>query len=491
MREEEMSIACHLCEFVGHSKTAFDEHMMEHYDHKCPFCDYTSRTEGRLERHIKDFHSEIPPESWAGSRTARTSNGDASNSSNHSDSGSHSQMETGKPRKYRCKQCNFIAVSKEDFWAHTKSHIKSDKQLKCPECPFVTEYKHHLEYHLRNHYGSKPFKCEKCNYSCVNKSMLNSHLKSHSKVYQYRCADCSYATKYCHSLKQHLRKYTHKPSIVLNPDGTPNPYPIIDVYGTRRGPRPKKNKSENESMNDTLSANSSIHHDLTGEINSTKVINTKVSPSSSSPSLLQQVQNGIPSPLTMMSFMAGAPNPYPIMDVFGNRCGPLPKKNESENEMRMKEDESDDGSVTPDTMLNTDDTSASDKLCDEFVGHSKSAFEEHMMEHYGHKSSPPCNFTSSRTEGKIERQIKDFHSKIPAESWAGSRTARTSNGDASNSSNHTSLANELANSQSENQELPPFIPTSFGILIPYPFISSLMPPTSSPLDLRVFNKRQK
>nr|ACD75450.1 putative hunchback [Haematopota pluvialis] len=148
----------------------------------------------------------------------------------------------GKVKKFKCKQCNFIAVTKLSFWEHTKGHIKPEKMLKCPKCPFVTEYKHHLEYHLRNHDGSKPFQCNKCSYSCVNKSMLNSHLKSHSNIYQYRCADCSYATKYCHSLKLHLRKYGHKPAMVLNEDGTPNPLPIIDVYGTRRGPKMKSSK---------------------------------------------------------------------------------------------------------------------------------------------------------------------------------------------------------------------------------------------------------
>lgn len=144
-----------------------------------------------------------------------------------------------KPRQYKCKQCKQIFTSKSLFWDHTKSHIKPEKMLRCPECAFVTEYKHHLEYHLRNHSRSKPFQCPHCNYSCVNKSMLNSHLKSHSTILQYRCLDCNYATKYCHSLKLHLRKYAHKPDIVLNLDGTPNPLPIIDVYGTRRGPKSK------------------------------------------------------------------------------------------------------------------------------------------------------------------------------------------------------------------------------------------------------------
>ncbi|XP_065075656.1 protein hunchback [Ochlerotatus camptorhynchus] len=151
----------------------------------------------------------------------------------------------GKVKKFKCKQCDFIAVTKLNFWEHTRNHIKPEKMLTCPKCPFVTEYKHHLEYHLRNHQRSKPFQCPKCTYSCVNKSMLNSHMKSHSNVFQYRCADCNYATKYCHSLKLHLRKYSHKPDVVLNLDGTPNPLPIIDVYGTRRGPKTKSQKTQN------------------------------------------------------------------------------------------------------------------------------------------------------------------------------------------------------------------------------------------------------
>lgn len=145
----------------------------------------------------------------------------------------------GKMKTFKCKQCKFVAYTKEQFWEHTRVHMKPDKILKCPICPFVTEYKHHLEYHVHNHKGAKPFKCSQCPYACVNKSMLNSHLKSHSNIYQYSCADCNYSTKYCHSLKLHLRKYVHKPAVVLNPDGTPNPLPIIDVYGTRRGPKIK------------------------------------------------------------------------------------------------------------------------------------------------------------------------------------------------------------------------------------------------------------
>ncbi|NP_001128391.1 hunchback isoform A [Nasonia vitripennis] len=163
------------------------------------------------------------------------------------------KLSQNKVKVYRCKQCGFVAMSKVDYWRHTRQHIKPEKLLTCPHCSFITEYKHHLEYHLRNHFKSKPYKCDKCTYACVNKSMLNSHLKSHSTVYQFRCCDCSYATKYCHSLKLHLRKYDHQPAMVLNPDGSPNPLPIIDVYGTRRGPKAKPRK-EDEPQPSTSSA---------------------------------------------------------------------------------------------------------------------------------------------------------------------------------------------------------------------------------------------
>ncbi|CAD5114469.1 unnamed protein product [Dimorphilus gyrociliatus] len=197
--------------------------MTSHFEHKCPQCDYTSRTEGRLKRHIKDFHSEDP----------------ASN-----------PKVSCRPKIYKCKQCDFQTAIKVDFWDHSKAHIKSEKMLQCPRCPFVTEYKHHLEYHLRNHFGSKPFKCEKCNYSCVNKSMLNSHMKSHTNVYQYRCSDCHYATKYCHSLKLHLKKYDHKPATVLNPDGSlptdgSGDFELVSKRGPPRGPRTTGRSSAN------------------------------------------------------------------------------------------------------------------------------------------------------------------------------------------------------------------------------------------------------
>ncbi|KJH48778.1 zinc finger, C2H2 type [Dictyocaulus viviparus] len=310
------ALVCPICGFSCNSKFHYNSHMNTHGDHQCSMCDYTSRTEGRLRKHMRESHTveeqlavglEIKPATpvsvscCAPSSVSMTSQGSsltdisdfsttmaslvdvanmaaaappnalatalsmdslvntssflstiasttlpsaldqirafAENSALLPDSsttlvntfGSVSQESAedvdksmklnnseprrnsnGKMKQYKCKQCPHISFSKDDQWAHARTHIPVDKQMNCPTCNFVTEYKHHLEYHIRNHIGSKPFQCKKCSYTCVNKSMLNSHMKSHTNIYQFRCMDCTYATKYCHSLKLHLKKYDHR-----------------------------------------------------------------------------------------------------------------------------------------------------------------------------------------------------------------------------------------------------------------------------------------
>ena len=164
-----------------------------------------------------------------------------------------------KTKKLSCRTCKIEFNSEEQLYEHGLIHIgNKEKILRCEYCPFITPHKHHFEYHMNNHIMNKPFRCDRCDYSCVNKSMLNSHMKSHSNFYPYRCMDCSYETKYMHSLKKHCRTTNHKADSVYNPDGTVNPFIIIDVYGTRRGPKFKRDSEGN------VVIPNNFHNDLTG-----------------------------------------------------------------------------------------------------------------------------------------------------------------------------------------------------------------------------------
>jgi hypothetical protein len=77
--------------FTGTTRSEFEDHMTCHFEHICPHCDYKSRTEGRLKRHIKDFHTEEPLDGFGSKRNM------------------------GRPKVFRCKQCDFVATEKVNF----------------------------------------------------------------------------------------------------------------------------------------------------------------------------------------------------------------------------------------------------------------------------------------------------------------------------------------------------------------------------------------
>ncbi|XP_054014360.1 protein hunchback [Hylaeus anthracinus] len=298
-------LQCPICAFTALNRLTFTEHLATHCTMQSQPSDFAKTVLGQLTP-----SGSIQDES----RSSPTQGERSEHESEEADEPGlrvprvNSQ---GKVKTFRCKQCNFVAITKLEFWEHSRGHIKAEKLLTCPKCPFVTEYKHHLEYHLRNHFGSKPFKCDKCSYSCVNKSMLNSHLKSHSNVYQYRCANCSYATKYCHSLKLHLRKYSHQPAMVLNADGSPNPLPIIDVYGTRRGP---KQKSYAKSQEDSA-PNSTVVTTTTNAVQA-----PLSSPQIAAQPQISPVSHLLPSPLNGINIVPQSPSimSFPYGQLFAD-----------------------------------------------------------------------------------------------------------------------------------------------------------------------------
>ncbi|KAG8198105.1 hypothetical protein JTE90_020928 [Oedothorax gibbosus] len=236
---------CHFCQYTAETREEYNKHIHTHFQFKCTQCSYMARTKGRLENHMKN-HREAP-DNWGQYSLTKglTENG------NHGSSKEEHRL-SKKDRSTRCKTCGFLGKNKTEYYEHLRKKICfTGPLLECEfeGCEFCTRYKHHFEYHLRNHYGSKPFKCDQCNYVCVNQSMLNSHMKSHSSQYPYRCKTCTYATKYLHSLKMHVKKYDHEPDKVLNADGSVNHNLIIDVNGRRRGPKSKKGKSSNSAAN--------------------------------------------------------------------------------------------------------------------------------------------------------------------------------------------------------------------------------------------------
>ncbi|GFR14666.1 hypothetical protein TNCT_104141 [Trichonephila clavata] len=239
---------CQKCSYTGQSDDDLHKHLLIHFPYECLICGYLTDIEDRRDQHMKKYHPGISAAGQDGN-VMFPGTGNKTTKKNASKKMDEKSMEEKaiKPKKTKCKLCDQVLNCKNDYYNHLKAaHANSGRLLLCNEgeCNFVALYKHHLEYHLRRHYGSKPYKCEKCSYTCINRSMLNSHYKSHSNLYPYSCEDCTYVTKYLHSLKLHLRKYRHNAAPVRNPDGSINKNLVIDINGRRRGPKNKKQKAK-------------------------------------------------------------------------------------------------------------------------------------------------------------------------------------------------------------------------------------------------------
>ncbi|GAB1866698.1 Protein hunchback [Camponotus japonicus] len=252
------TLQCPTCIFTTSIRSKFTEHLISHCTSKCN------------NPHFKAILSQLPIfnffqgksncsfptlEEYATHATEEIDKSELP----HVNQGNIKQKQNTDFREGKnCKQCNFVATTKMEYWEHMRCHIKG---FTCSKCAFVTKYKHHMNHHwLSVHDGSKPFKCKKCSYTCVSKSMLTSHLKKHSNIYPYRCANCSYKTKFCNALKKHLRKKEHQPAMVLNADGTPNPLSIIDVYGTKRGPRQKLSVDKEDELDESTDQSTIINN---------------------------------------------------------------------------------------------------------------------------------------------------------------------------------------------------------------------------------------
>ncbi|CAF3372408.1 unnamed protein product [Rotaria sp. Silwood1] len=196
------------------------EHVSIHYPYKCYLCGFYCDSSVGLDEHnrshtsntllkstpIEDIPLPLPTPISNSIKPVESSNG----------TNSEKPTPSSKAKVHRCRQCSYVSSVKEDYWAHHRVHIRADKILECPSCPFVTEYKHHLEYHLRNHLGSKPFKCSKCEYACVNLSMLRSHKKSHFRHLIFKCLNCSFESKQYQALQEHLQIEGHEPFLDEN-----------------------------------------------------------------------------------------------------------------------------------------------------------------------------------------------------------------------------------------------------------------------------------
>ncbi|GAB7348566.1 hypothetical protein MBLNU459_g6956t1 [Dothideomycetes sp. NU459] len=120
--------------------------------------------------------------------------------------------------------CNTSFVSCEDLHEHVKEHTGrlvggnrgANREYRC--CwigcdktePFGT--KNHLDRHIQNHTGFKPFACTICGHRCVTQQQLNNHLTTHTRSKPFSCdfPGCTKTFSVKTALSTHKRTHTNE-----------------------------------------------------------------------------------------------------------------------------------------------------------------------------------------------------------------------------------------------------------------------------------------
>ncbi|XP_005102263.1 oocyte zinc finger protein XlCOF6 [Aplysia californica] len=256
--------------------------------YSCHHCDYFSRVELEVQRHLKNEHNEEEP--FRCSICHKTfkvelslqihslmHGGSADSPTPDIDFGfnvkkiytcplcdfeykskikitNHVKKEHKGETVYRCSKCPYACLTSEELKSHETSpkhddemktlcpqcgiscknirrHIKiahnNSRPYLCTDCGFRAKSITNLNAHTVIHSEVKEVKCSLCDYRCHTKNQLDRHMVRHSSVKKFKCSfpDCAFACKTQGSLKRHTQIHT---------SGIKYACPICDYYARDR-----------------------------------------------------------------------------------------------------------------------------------------------------------------------------------------------------------------------------------------------------------------
>ena len=202
---------------------------------KCVHCDYTSRNNRYLQKHIMITHSSkaSPPDKIMKCDHCEYETIDISNMRNHCRKIHKDQKDLNlkrlKPKidddKLSCESCDYKTLSSELLERHKKlNHSKNSVPThdiwKCKFCEYQTLKRSNMMFHRRKRHSTeswditdvkgKEFTCTICNFKASKMIIMRKHEEyNHSKLNKFevlKCDKCEYETKNIKNIQYH---YSH------------------------------------------------------------------------------------------------------------------------------------------------------------------------------------------------------------------------------------------------------------------------------------------
>ena len=163
--------------------------------HSCPHCGLKFLLIQTLDNHIDTEHKEnvIDIEIMKSEENLETNSKSVDEESYNLDTSSEVSM--SKP--FTCHHCKEAFSSERNIELHIDFHheLKNEEKnpYKCLECDFSCLQKEEFSTHISSvHEVKKPYECSKCNASFLQKEELSTHISSvHEVKKPYECSKCN------------------------------------------------------------------------------------------------------------------------------------------------------------------------------------------------------------------------------------------------------------------------------------------------------------
>ena len=116
-----------------------------------------------------------------------------------------SHSHTCRASDLQCPKCDFLANDSDDLCRH-QSYFHS-RQYYCVYCPLKADQQSDIDDHIIKHHGTiNTYKCKECSFSCLNKDEMDSHTIDHELETPYPCQFCPKSYHIKSSLYKHYRR---------------------------------------------------------------------------------------------------------------------------------------------------------------------------------------------------------------------------------------------------------------------------------------------
>ncbi|CAB1342345.1 unnamed protein product [Coregonus sp. 'balchen'] len=108
------------------------------------------------------------------------------------------------------EECVEMEAEEMGDMSDKQEDLPPSKMHKCPHCSRSFKALNYLRFHVKGHFGYKPFKCVMCLKEFLTGYLLKKHMEVHRSERRYKCGECGKLYKTIGHVREHMRAHSEE-----------------------------------------------------------------------------------------------------------------------------------------------------------------------------------------------------------------------------------------------------------------------------------------